>query len=442
MIMQEAELSCANLVTGQQSRGVWMSWMTGTLQTITPEGLHRKRHPELTIAEEHTFLQGDGQGGVLGMFASWQTLQLAHDRLQSMRRHRLHDAAGVVLCLDLSHALKLADLLKELAGEPPALAIGGDAARSIDRLTAFQHGPQQWLITDQPVQGLVIPRLKVLVYLTTTATESFVRQAIGQLAHVRPQDPDGESFHADCYFFRSPHVMRTVDRLLGTSIASHSLSDSIPEPEDSESLEGDLPPWVTGAEKVAALAKRYDLAEDEMKNFLDDETARVRHLATKFTLSEERVWAMVRDLRFMHDRRVIEREVEATMALQFDLPESVVHALFHDFKHLKGDEDNEDQQDQEERNLAVRLAREGAIPLVCVMLRLKAQREYEEPSAGLVSALAGRYGLSFATVTKLLRSARRFKDQLQIQGCMSVPELREKLRFMEENPTFLKGDAG
>lgn len=201
-----------------------------------------------------------------------------------------------------------------------------------------------------------------------------------------------------------------------------------------ESLEGDVPLEVSETEKVTALAKRYDRSEADIKYAVDQETARVTVFAKKLEVPESTARAIIRDLVFLNNEDVIMEEVQRAMAIEFDLPESLITALLCDTRSQ-----NEWEEDKKLREHAVRLAWKHDKPLSQMFQALKAQEDKED-DAGVVATLAKKYQLSFAAVTNLLRSARAMRTELQIQGCMTIPELRRKRRRAGESLAYLEGE--
>ena len=92
------------------------------------------------------------------------------------------DAGGLVIAIDREHARGIADA--------PARALRRDRAASSPptirsasaEIARFAAATEPWLVAVRMVsEGVDIPRLRVGVYATTTATELFFRQAVGRL---------------------------------------------------------------------------------------------------------------------------------------------------------------------------------------------------------------------------------------------------------------------
>jgi superfamily II DNA or RNA helicase len=106
-------------------------------------------------------------------------LRAADDRLRDIRLEQ-PDAGGLVIATDQEHARGIASLLQTRLGAHARVVTSDDpgASRSIE---AFARGDDPWLVAVRMVsEGVDIPRLRVGVYATTTATELFFRQAVGR----------------------------------------------------------------------------------------------------------------------------------------------------------------------------------------------------------------------------------------------------------------------
>ena len=107
-------------------------------------------------------------------------LRAANTRLLEVRRE--HPAAGgLVIATDQEHARGIAALLRAHSGSSARVVTSDDPGASAG-IAAFAAGTEPWLVAVRMVsEGVDIPRLRVGVYATTTATELFFRQAVGRL---------------------------------------------------------------------------------------------------------------------------------------------------------------------------------------------------------------------------------------------------------------------
>jgi superfamily II DNA or RNA helicase len=107
-------------------------------------------------------------------------LRSAHERLVAIRREQ-PDAGGLVIATDQEHARGIAALLRTTCRTGARVATSDDPTAS-RQIEAFAAGDEAWLVAVRMVsEGVDIPRLRVGVYATTTATELFFRQAVGRL---------------------------------------------------------------------------------------------------------------------------------------------------------------------------------------------------------------------------------------------------------------------
>ena len=108
-----------------------------------------------------------------------EMIKNAHQELVEIRQEN-PNAAAMVLCIDQEHARKVSDMMAQWIRIRPVLVISNDSEAQ-DKIERFRHGNDPWLVSVQMVsEGTDIPRLQIGVYLTTTKTELFWRQAIGR----------------------------------------------------------------------------------------------------------------------------------------------------------------------------------------------------------------------------------------------------------------------
>ncbi len=106
-------------------------------------------------------------------------LHQAHRRLEMIREHQ-REAGGLVIAMDQDHAQGIAQWLRSELRTPADVVISDDPQAS-GRIAEFAAGDRTWLVAVRMVsEGVDIPRLRVGVYATTTATELFFRQAVGR----------------------------------------------------------------------------------------------------------------------------------------------------------------------------------------------------------------------------------------------------------------------
>ena len=123
-----------------------------------------------------------------------QQIKDAHRKLLECRR-TIPDAAALAACIDQGHALKVAQVIREVTGTHPSIIVS-DSEVENDNISHFRDSSKEWLVCVRKVsEGTDIKRLQVLCYLTTPTTEIFFRQLIGRVSRVRGEDdPEGYVF--------------------------------------------------------------------------------------------------------------------------------------------------------------------------------------------------------------------------------------------------------
>jgi superfamily II DNA or RNA helicase len=118
-------------------------------------------------------------------------LRTAHERLETVRIDH-PDAGGLVIAADGGHARRIAKLLREITGRPPAVVLH-DEARAHDTLKRFTDSKDRWIVAVNMVsEGVDIPRLRVGVYATAAKTPLIFRQIVGRFVRTVPGRPPGE----------------------------------------------------------------------------------------------------------------------------------------------------------------------------------------------------------------------------------------------------------
>lgn len=130
----------------------------------------------------------------------------AHGELMRIREDE-PNAGGLLIAMDQSHAKETAQLIQNVTGYDPVIAISEDEDAS-RRIVEFERGLSPWIVAVKMVsEGVDIPRLRVCVYATNITSELFFRQAIGRIVR-RRSDED-----TDAYFF-IPKDKRLVEHAL------------------------------------------------------------------------------------------------------------------------------------------------------------------------------------------------------------------------------------
>lgn len=117
-----------------------------------------------------------------------QVLAAADNRLTQVRSSGMHDAGGLVLASNQTHAKAYAKALEALCGEKTTIVLS-DETGSSDKIEEFAAGSSRWMVAVRMVsEGVDVPRLAVGVYATNSSTSLFFTQAIGRF--VRSRSPE------------------------------------------------------------------------------------------------------------------------------------------------------------------------------------------------------------------------------------------------------------
>lgn len=138
---------------------------------------------EQEMAAWKTILKPDGR---------WipHVIAAADARLTEIRKAGMKDAGGIILASNQEMARAYARVVKEMTGEKPTVVLSDDPKAS-SQIDAFNKGTQRWLVAVRMVsEGVDVPRLAVLCWLTSYRTPLFFAQAVGRV--VRARQP-GES---------------------------------------------------------------------------------------------------------------------------------------------------------------------------------------------------------------------------------------------------------
>ncbi|MEM9037315.1 MAG: DEAD/DEAH box helicase family protein [Actinomycetota bacterium] len=154
----------------------------------------------------------------------------AHHHLLGLRATH-PDAGGLVIATDQEHAWAIADLLRSRFRARAIVATSDDPSAS-DRIAAFAASDEPWIVAVRMVsEGVDIPRLRIGVWATTTATELFFRQAVGRLVRWTPGLGRQRSF----FFLPDDPRLRTFAERMAES-RRHALhrDSAADDPEQAE----------------------------------------------------------------------------------------------------------------------------------------------------------------------------------------------------------------
>lgn len=134
----------------------------------------------------------------------------ADNELQRIRNTEQPNAAGIVFASGVKQARRIDEYLRSLGRKVCLVIEDADASKAVER---FNEGDQEWLVQIRMVyEGANIPRLRVGVYATTYATESFFDQASKRLVRRLP-DVDPESMPAVMFIPADEIIENLADEL-------------------------------------------------------------------------------------------------------------------------------------------------------------------------------------------------------------------------------------
>jgi superfamily II DNA or RNA helicase len=130
--------------------------------------------------------------------------------------------AGLVICPDQRYARAIQQKLERISGDRRvSIAISEDADYADEVIERFKTDTNRWLVTVNKVsEGVDIPRIKVIVYLTDYRTEAYFQQVVGRAVRKtkdKQGNPDPEDQIAYLYMLADPQLMEFARRLAAES---------------------------------------------------------------------------------------------------------------------------------------------------------------------------------------------------------------------------------
>jgi superfamily II DNA or RNA helicase len=196
-------------------------------------------------------------------------LQAAVEQLGAIRREQ-PDAGGLVIATDQEHARGIAQMLRDRFSTRARVVTSDDPSASAG-IQAFAAGREPWLVAVRMVsEGVDIPRLRVGVYATTTATELFFRQAVGRLVRWTRGTPRQRAW---LFIPDDPRL-----RLLAAGIAEqrrHSLRRAAAEELERSPFAAPAARWAEQMSLFSVISavatEEVSLPDDELVDFGDDD---------------------------------------------------------------------------------------------------------------------------------------------------------------------------
>lgn len=160
-----------------------------------------------------------------------EQIKQAHQKLLDVRSS-FPDAAALAACIDQSHAVAVADVIREVTGCQPSVIVS-DTEIENDTVRSFRGNSREWIVAVRKVsEGTDIKRLQVLCYLTNTTSELFFRQLVGRVSRYRGNE-DREAY---VYLPADPRLIACAQNIENAQVqALKHQRDS----DDTELLPGD-----------------------------------------------------------------------------------------------------------------------------------------------------------------------------------------------------------
>lgn len=143
----------------------------------------------------------------------------ANHYILSLRKSGDADAAGLVVCVDCEHAARVAAFMHtEIIGQRPVVAcsrmLDANDPRPANAIKRFRTSSSPWIVAVNMVsEGIDIPRLRVVVYLTNRLTLLSFRQIVGRVVRV---DPRNDNDHGRVYIPADERLLRMAEQVTDT----------------------------------------------------------------------------------------------------------------------------------------------------------------------------------------------------------------------------------
>jgi superfamily II DNA or RNA helicase len=120
-------------------------------------------------------------------------LEYASHKLNDLRE-RMADAGGLIIAPSIEMAEYFVRLIELIEGETPIL-VHNKVQNADGKIDAYRKSDKRWLVSVAMVsEGVDIPRLRVLIYLSSALTELAFRQAIGRVVRTNGPDDDTRAY--------------------------------------------------------------------------------------------------------------------------------------------------------------------------------------------------------------------------------------------------------
>lgn len=120
-------------------------------------------------------------------------LEAASQKLDDLR-DRMPDAGGLVIAPSIEIADYFVKLIETIEGETPII-VHNQVQNPDSKINAFRQSDKRWLVSVAMVsEGVDIPRLRVLIYLSSSLTELSFRQALGRVVRTNGPSDDTRAY--------------------------------------------------------------------------------------------------------------------------------------------------------------------------------------------------------------------------------------------------------
>jgi superfamily II DNA or RNA helicase len=138
-------------------------------------------------------------------------LRGANDKLTELRKSDT-SAGGLVVAKNVKHADIMVELLRTI-GETPVIVTSKEDEDSVDVIEEFRASTKRWLVSVRQVsEGVDIPRLRVLAYLTNYVTDLAFRQLVGRVARRQENETD-DSAHGFVFIPESSNLVKLAEAI-------------------------------------------------------------------------------------------------------------------------------------------------------------------------------------------------------------------------------------
>lgn len=182
-------------------------------------------------------------GVVMDPHSGWfrDLLPAVHDELMAIRR-TVPNAGCLILANDKEHVRAYERLIKEITGHTPAVVISEepDARKALEE---FTDSDEPYIIAIRMVsEGVDIPRLRVLVWLTRTQTELFFAQGTARVVRI----PDRVDSGPAVVFMPSLDALRELAQGIDKDII-HEITELEQQVAEYETEQLSLPSQANGS---------------------------------------------------------------------------------------------------------------------------------------------------------------------------------------------------